>query len=70
MPAAIVLWDYHVYFAGEREAKHFYDIPNHSTQVARRRLSQRARHASLRHRRVARAGHQHATPTPANRRST
>ncbi len=29
----IVLWDYHVYFAGEREAKHFYDIP-HSDTVA------------------------------------
>jgi isoquinoline 1-oxidoreductase len=27
----IVLWDFHVYFAGEREARHFYDIPNHST---------------------------------------
>ena len=27
----IVLWDYHVYFAGEREAQHFYDIPHHST---------------------------------------
>ncbi len=25
------LWDYHVYFAGERGAQHFYDIPNHKT---------------------------------------
>jgi nicotinate dehydrogenase subunit B len=24
-------WDYHVYFAGERGAPHFYDIPHHST---------------------------------------
>ena len=24
-------WDYHVYFAGERGARQFYDIPNHST---------------------------------------
>ncbi len=27
----IVLWDFHVYFAGEREARHFYNIPHHST---------------------------------------
>jgi nicotinate dehydrogenase subunit B len=27
----IVLWDYHAYFGGEREAKQFYDVPNHST---------------------------------------
>ena len=27
----ISLWDYRVYFAGERGAQHFYDIPNHST---------------------------------------
>ncbi|MHC4946369.1 MAG: xanthine dehydrogenase family protein molybdopterin-binding subunit, partial [Planctomycetota bacterium] len=27
----IVLWDYHVYFAGERGSEHFYDIPHHST---------------------------------------
>ena len=26
-------WDYHVYFAGERGSKQFYDIPNHSTSV-------------------------------------
>jgi nicotinate dehydrogenase subunit B len=26
-----VLWDYHVYFAGDRGAAHFYDIPNHRT---------------------------------------
>jgi nicotinate dehydrogenase subunit B len=25
------LWDYHVYFAGDRGAAHFYDIPNHRT---------------------------------------
>lgn len=25
------LWDYHVYFAGQRGADHFYDIPNHQT---------------------------------------
>lgn len=25
------LWDYKVYFAGERGSKHFYDIPHHST---------------------------------------
>jgi nicotinate dehydrogenase subunit B len=25
------LWDYHVYFAGERGAQHFYSIPNSST---------------------------------------
>jgi len=28
----IVLWDYHVYFAGERGSQHFYDIAHHSTQ--------------------------------------
>ena len=27
----VSLWDYRVYFAGERGAQHFYDIPNHST---------------------------------------
>ena len=27
----ISFWDYHVYFAGERGAQHFYDIPHHST---------------------------------------
>jgi len=27
----ISLWDYHVYFAGERGSQMFYDIPNHST---------------------------------------
>ncbi|MGD8534279.1 MAG: molybdopterin-dependent oxidoreductase [Candidatus Aminicenantes bacterium] len=27
----IVLWDYTVYFAGERGAQHFYDIPHHQT---------------------------------------
>jgi isoquinoline 1-oxidoreductase len=27
----ICLWDYHVYFAGERGAEHFYSIPNAST---------------------------------------
>ncbi len=27
----IVLWDYHVYFAGERGAQHFYDVPHHTT---------------------------------------
>jgi nicotinate dehydrogenase subunit B len=27
----INLWDYHVYFAGERGSQMFYDIPNHST---------------------------------------
>jgi isoquinoline 1-oxidoreductase len=27
----IVLWDYHVYFAGERGSEHFYDVPHHST---------------------------------------
>ncbi len=29
----IVFWDYHVYGAGSRGAAHFYDIPNHRTQV-------------------------------------
>jgi nicotinate dehydrogenase subunit B len=29
----ITLWDYHVYFAGERGSQHFYDIPHHSTVV-------------------------------------
>ena len=29
----INFWDYHVYFAGERGAQHFYDIPNHCTTV-------------------------------------
>jgi nicotinate dehydrogenase subunit B len=29
----IVLWDYGVYFAGERGAPQFYDIPNHRTMV-------------------------------------
>jgi nicotinate dehydrogenase subunit B len=27
----IVLWDYHVYFAGERGAEQFYNVPNHAT---------------------------------------
>ncbi|MFQ6038609.1 MAG: molybdopterin cofactor-binding domain-containing protein, partial [Candidatus Aminicenantales bacterium] len=27
----IVLWDYKVYFAGERGSQHFYDIPHHRT---------------------------------------
>jgi isoquinoline 1-oxidoreductase len=27
----LVLWDYHVYFAGDRGAAQFYDIPNHRT---------------------------------------
>ena len=27
----ISLWDYHVYFAGQRGSEHFYDIPNHQT---------------------------------------
>jgi nicotinate dehydrogenase subunit B len=27
----IVFWDYGVYFAGDRGARHFYDIPNHRT---------------------------------------
>ncbi len=27
----IVLWDYHVYFAGERGCQQFYDVPNHAT---------------------------------------
>jgi isoquinoline 1-oxidoreductase len=30
----IVLWDYTVYFAGERSAAQFYDIPHHRTMVA------------------------------------
>jgi isoquinoline 1-oxidoreductase len=29
----ISLWDYHVYFAGQRGSEHFYDIPNHRTTV-------------------------------------
>jgi isoquinoline 1-oxidoreductase len=29
----ISLWDYGVYFAGERGAEHFYDIPHHRTMV-------------------------------------
>ncbi|HYA87050.1 MAG TPA: molybdopterin cofactor-binding domain-containing protein [Nitrospirota bacterium] len=29
----ISFWDYHVYFAGERGALHFYTIPHHSTIV-------------------------------------
>ena len=29
----LILWDYHVFFAGERGAQQFYDIPNHSTTV-------------------------------------
>ncbi|UCF98407.1 MAG: xanthine dehydrogenase family protein molybdopterin-binding subunit, partial [Spirochaetaceae bacterium] len=27
----MTLWDYHVYFAGERGSQHFYDIPHHRT---------------------------------------
>ncbi len=27
----IVLWDYNVYFAGDRGSQHFFDIPNHLT---------------------------------------
>jgi isoquinoline 1-oxidoreductase len=30
-PGKISLWDYTVYFAGERGAQHFYDIPHHRT---------------------------------------
>jgi len=30
---AILMWDYHVYAAGERGAAHFYNIPNHQTMV-------------------------------------
>jgi isoquinoline 1-oxidoreductase len=30
-PNNIVLWDYKVYWAGERGAAHFYNIPNHRT---------------------------------------
>jgi isoquinoline 1-oxidoreductase len=30
----IVLWDYAVYFAGERSSAQFYDIPHHRTYVA------------------------------------
>jgi nicotinate dehydrogenase subunit B len=29
----IGFWDYHVYFAGERGAAHFYEIPNHRTSA-------------------------------------
>lgn len=29
----ITFWDYGVYFAGQRGAEHFYDIPNHRTVV-------------------------------------
>ena len=29
----ITLWDYGVYFAGQRGAQHFYDIPHHATTV-------------------------------------
>jgi nicotinate dehydrogenase subunit B len=29
----ISLWDYHVYFAGQRGSEHFYDIPNHRTMI-------------------------------------
>ncbi len=30
---SINLWDYHVYFAGERGSQEFYSIPNHSTMA-------------------------------------
>lgn len=30
---SIAFWDYHVYFAGERGAQHFYEIAHHSTAV-------------------------------------
>jgi len=30
----IILWDYHVYFAGERCSQQFYDIPHHRTAVS------------------------------------
>ncbi len=30
---SISLWDYHVYFAGERGSQQFYDIPNHRTMI-------------------------------------
>jgi len=29
----LVFWDYHVYFAGDRGAQHFYNIPNHRTSI-------------------------------------
>jgi len=29
----VVLWDYNVYFAGERGSQQFYDVPNHRTVV-------------------------------------
>jgi nicotinate dehydrogenase subunit B len=30
----IALWDYHVYFAGQRGSEHFYNIPNHRTMTS------------------------------------
>ena len=30
---SISLWDYHVYFAGERGSQQFYEIPNHRTMI-------------------------------------
>jgi len=32
-PGSVTLWDYHVYFAGERGSRHFYEIPNHRTMI-------------------------------------
>jgi len=29
----IALWEYHVYFAGERGAAHFYNVPHHRTSI-------------------------------------
>ncbi len=55
----IVLWDYHVYFAGERGAQQFYDVPNHATVTLRRRLDGRARHAPVPDRPLASPGQQH-----------
>lgn len=31
---SIAFWDYHVYYAGDRGAQHFYDIPHHRTAVS------------------------------------
>ena len=60
----------HVYFAGERGAEQFYDIPHHRTVASRPRLARRPGHPPLRHRRLARARPTTPTPSPASRRST
>ena len=65
----IVLWDYDVFYAGERGAEQFYAVPNHRTTRPALGLAGAGGVPSLRHRRLARARqqHQHLCPGIADR---